>query len=84
MANPLLNMMKPNLNNLMQGLAGTNPQQMLLSMLQSKNPQGYQQVMQLMNSGKDPQEILNQMTSQMTPEQINQVKTMASQFGIKL
>lgn len=83
MSNPLFNMMNPNPMNLLQGIMGGNPQQMLMNMLQKQNPQGYAQLQQLMNSGEDPQKILEKMMSQMTPQQKAQLQQMASQFGIK-
>ena len=83
MSNPLFNMMNPNPMNLLQGIMGGNPQQMLMNMLQKQNPQGYQQLQQMMNSGQDPQQILNEMMSKMTPEQKAQLQNIANQFGIK-
>lgn len=52
--NPLMNMM--------------NPQQMLLGMLQQRNPQAFNQVQQLMQSGQNPQVLLNNMMGQLTPK----------------
>ena len=83
MSNPLFDMMNPNPMNLLKGIMGGNPQQMLMNMLQKQNPQGYQQLQQMMNSGQDPQQILNEMMSKMTPEQKAQLQNIANQFGIK-
>lgn len=76
MNNPLFNMM-----NQQSGNFGT--QQMLMTMLQQNNPRGYQQLKQLMSSGQDPKKVLEQMTSQMSPQQLSQVQAMARQFGIR-
>lgn len=76
MNNPLFNMM-----NQQNGNFGT--QQMLMTMIQQNNPRGYQQLKQLMSSGQDPKKVLEQMTSQMSPQQLNQIQAMARQFGIR-
>lgn len=52
--NPLMNMM--------------NPQQMLLGMLQQRNPQAFNQLQQLMQSGQNPQVLLSNMMGQPTPK----------------
>lgn len=83
MANPLKGMMG-NGGNIMQSImGGTNPQQMMMNMLQKQNPQGFQQVQQLMQSGKNPQEVFQEMTSKMSPQQMEQFNKFAQQFGIK-
>ena len=81
--NPLKDLMNPNPMNLLQGMMNGNPQQMLMNMLQQRNPQGYQKLQQMMNSGQDPNKILNDLMGQMTPEQKAQLQKLASQFGIR-
>lgn len=84
MSNPLKSMMPGNnLGNMFSSVMNTSPQQMAMSMLQKQNPQGYQMLQQMMQSGKNPQDILNQLTANMNPQQIAQIKQIASQFGIK-
>lgn len=83
MSNPLFNMMNGNPSQIINQMASMSPQQMLMNMLKQQNPQGYQQLQQMMNSGQDPQVILNQLTSKMSPQQMQQLKAYASQFGIK-
>lgn len=82
MSNPLKTMMGGNpVSNILGNMM--NPQQMAMNMLKQKNPEGYQMLQQMMNSGQDPQKILNDMTSRMNPQQMEQIKQMASQFGIR-
>ena len=83
MANPLFNLMNPNMENIVNGFLNGNPQTMLMNALKSKNPQAYEQLTQLMQSGADPNQVLNQMVNNLTPEQKQQAKQMAQQFGIK-
>lgn len=47
-----------------------------------KNPQVFQQFEQLQKNQNNPQEILNQMTSNYTPEQTKQFIKFASGFGV--
>ena len=60
-----------------------NPQQMLLSMLQQRNPQAFNQVQQLMRSGQSPQLLLSNMMGQLTPQQKQQFENVAYQYGLK-
>lgn len=60
-----------------------NPETMLMNMLAQKNPQAYQQFIQFKNSGQSPQQILNSLTANMPQQELQQIKTMASQFGIR-
>lgn len=83
MSNPLFDMMNGNPMKIIGQIANTNPQQLLMNMLKQQNPKGYEQLQQMMNSGQDPRQILNQLTSNMTPQQMQQLKAYASQFGIK-
>lgn len=83
MSNPLFDMMNGNPMKIIGQMANTNPQQLLMNMLKQQNPNGYEQLQQMMNSGQDPRQILNQLTSNMTPQQMQQLKAYASQFGIK-
>ena len=83
MSNPLFDMMNGNPMKIIGQMANTNPQQLLMNMLKQQNPNGYEQLQQMMNRGQDPRQILNQLTSNMTPQQMQQLKAYASQFGIK-
>ena len=83
MSNPLFDMMNGNPMQIIGQMANTNPQQLLMNMLKQQNPKGYDQLRQMMNSGQDPRQILNQLTSNMTSQQMQQLKAYASQFGIK-
>jgi hypothetical protein len=67
--NPLMNMM--------------NPQQMLLGMLQQRNPQAFNQLQQLMQSGQNPQVLLSNMMGQLTLQQKQQFDSVANQYGLK-
>ena len=60
-----------------------NPQQMLLGMLQQRNPQAFNQVQQLMRSGQNPKVLLNNMMGQLTPQQKQQFESVANQYGLK-
>jgi DNA polymerase III gamma/tau subunit len=71
--NPLKNMMS----------SFGNPQQMLMNMLSQNNPQAFQQFQMLMNSGKNPQVILNQLMSGLNVNQKAQLEQMAKQFGLR-
>ena len=73
--NPLMNMM--NTQHMM------NPLQMLLGMLQQRNPQAFNQLQQLMQSGQNPQVLLNNMMGQLTPQQKQQFENVANQYGLK-
>lgn len=79
MGNPLFDMMNKKSSNIFTG----NPQQILMNMLKQQNPQGYNQLQQMMNSGENPQQILKQLTNNMSQQQIQQLRAYASQFGIK-
>ena len=56
---------------------------LLLNQLKNKNPQGYNSVIQLMNSGKSPNQVLNELiqSGQFTNEQINQAQRIANQYS---
>lgn len=71
--NPLMNMMGG--NNPLTMLGGGNPQQIVMNMLKQKNPQAYQQIEQMMNSGMKPQDAMKQMG--VTPDQLEKVKQQA-------
>lgn len=71
--NPLKNMMS----------SFGNPQQILMNMLSQNNPQAFQQFQMLMNSGKNPQVILNQLMSGLNVNQKAQLEQMAKQFGLR-
>lgn len=50
--------------------------------MKAKNPQLFQQFQNLTKSQNNPQEILTQMTSKYTPEQMQQFKQFVNGFGI--
>lgn len=84
MSNPLKSMLGGmNPMNIIQGMMGSNPQEMLINMLKQKNPQGFEQLKQMQESGQDPNKILEGMMSKMTPEQKAQIQQFGSQFGIR-
>ena len=68
--NPLLNQMN-------------NPFNLALGMLQQRNPQGYQQYLQLRNSGSNPNEILDNLMGGLNEQQRNMVKALGNQFNQK-
>ena len=85
MSNPLFDIMQGKnplqmFNNIM---LNANPQDMMLKTLQQQNPNAYNQLQNLMNSGADPQVVLNQMLLQLTPQQKQQLEQLAKQFGVK-
>ncbi len=47
-----------------------------------RNPQVFQQFQNLQKNQSNPQEFLNQLTSNYTPEQLQQFKQYANGFGI--
>ena len=55
---------------------------MLMNQLQAKNPQGFQVINQMMNSGGNPKEILQQMMGNTNPEQMQNIIQQAKQFGV--
>ena len=63
-----------------------NALQMLMNQLQNqlkaKNPQIFQQFQNLQKNQSNPNEILKQMTSNYTPEQIESFRQFAHGFGI--
>lgn len=63
-----------------------NPTQILvnqlLNQIKAKNPQVFQQFQNLQRNQNDPQEIINNMTSKYTPEQMQSFKQYANGFGI--
>lgn len=83
MSNPLFDMMNPNPTGLLQGMMGGNPQTMLMNMLKNQNPQAFQQLQSMMQSGQDPNKVLNDLMGKMTPQQKAQLQQIASQLGIK-
>lgn len=50
--------------------------------MKAKNPQLFRQFQNLTKSQNNPQEILNQMMSKYTPEQLQQFKQFANGFGV--
>ena len=77
MANSLKGMMMTN------PAPSNGPEAILMNMLAQKNLQAYQQFIQMKNSGQNPQQILASMTSGMSQQDMDQIKAMASQFGIR-
>ncbi len=54
----------------------------LMNMLKQKNPQGYNMINQLRQSGGNPNAILNQMMGNMQPQQKQQLLQSAKQYGV--
>ena len=50
--------------------------------LQARNPQAFQMINQARNSGTNPQEFIKQMMNGVTPEQMQNVLTQASNLGV--
>lgn len=53
-----------------------------MNQLQSKNPQGFQIVNQMMNSGGNPKQLLQQLISKSNPQQLQGIMQQAKQFGV--
>ncbi len=53
-----------------------------MNQLQSQNPQMFQQISQLKNSGANPQGILKQMMGQTNNQQIQNIFGQAKQMGV--
>ena len=66
----------------MQAVASVSNEDMLLNMLKQQNPQGYQTLMSLMNSGQNPDTILQQMMGNISPQQKAQIEQFAKQFNL--
>ena len=56
--------------------------QMLIKQLQTRNPQGFQTVQNLMQNKSNPQALLQQMMSNATPEQKQSLLNQAKQYGV--
>lgn len=67
----------------MQAVASMSNEDMLLNMLKQQNPQGYQTLMSLMNSGQKPDAILQQMMGNISPQQKAQIEQFAKQFNLR-
>lgn len=80
--NPLKNNLICN-KNPMQAVASMSNEDMLLNMLKQQNPQGYQTLMSLMNSGQKPDAILQQMMGNISPQQKAQIEQFAKQFNLR-
>ena len=50
--------------------------------MKAKNPQLFQQFQNLKQNQNNPQEVLNNMISKYTPEQMQQFRQFANGFGI--
>ena len=53
-----------------------------MNQLQAKNPQGFQMVNQMMNSGGNPQQLLHQLVGKSSPQQLQGIMQQAKQFGV--
>ena len=53
-----------------------------MTQLRSRNPQGFQQISQIMSSGGNPQNLLKQFVSKSTPQQMQNVLQQARNFGV--
>lgn len=61
-------------------------QQMLLNRLKSTNPQGYNRLMQLKNSGKNANQILSEMyqKGEINDSQLSQIQKQGRLFGVNI
>lgn len=55
--------------------------QMMLNRVKMINPQGYQMINNLMNSGGNPMVLLKQILGNKTPEQLNSFFSQAKSMG---
>ena len=55
---------------------------MLMGQLQAKNPQALKQFEELRKNNGNPQDLLKQVTSNYSPEQMKQFANFANRFGI--
>ena len=55
--------------------------QVLMNQLQNKNPQGFQMINKMMNSGGNPEAMVKQMFGNATPEQRQQILNQAKSYG---
>lgn len=55
---------------------------MMLGKLKNTNPEAYQEVVKLMNSGKDPNTVLNELlaSGRFSQNDINKAQNLASQY----
>ena len=53
-----------------------------MNQIKMKDPQNYQSLNQLMNSGGSPEQILQQEMKKRTPQEIQQVLIQAKQLGV--
>lgn len=60
-----------------------NPKAILMNMLQIRNPQAFNQINQLIQSGANPQTMLNNIIGQLSPQQKQQFDNVVNQFGLK-
>ncbi len=89
MSNPIINNLgqQPNAMSLLLNMVnGGKSNEMILNMamnmLQKQNPAAYEQVKQLMSSGANPEQLINNQLKNYSPEQIQQVKQMALNMGV--
>lgn len=55
---------------------------MMMTMLQGKNPQMFQMINQAMSSGTNPQDMIKQMMGNTNPQQMQQILTQAKGMGV--
>lgn len=55
--------------------------QVLMSQLQSRNPQGFQIIQKLMNNNSNPEQLVTQLMGNATPEQKQNILKQAKQYG---
>jgi hypothetical protein len=53
-----------------------------MQQLKIRNPQALKKYEELRGTNGNPQELLNQITSKYTPEQIKQFRQVANSFGV--
>ena len=58
------------------------PQNMIMNMVKQNNPQVFNQIQTLMQNGVNPEQYARNQIANASPQQVEQVKQVARQFGI--
>ena len=53
-----------------------------MQQVQSQNPQAFQVVNQVINSGANPMQFMKQVMENISPQQMQNIMTQAKQFGV--
>lgn len=53
-----------------------------MQQIQSQNPQGFQILNQAMNNGTNPMQLIKQVMSNVSSQQMQDIMTQAKQFGV--